>query len=159
MTSTERATPTLDLKDLEQPELPAMNAAPETPASSPAMELPEQKTESREPPPPPLGGISIPIGLLTIATIINLAVGCLNYWNWFSLSYDDIRDAPIFYYTEESALAEIASKKGDPTKFIQKMIADVQSNHGIVLDRKAVLIASPEFKLIPSPIEASPENK
>ena len=88
-------------------------------------------------------------------TVFNLAIGGVNYWHWMSLSYSDISDAPIIYYTDENALAQLAASKKDPSQFIEKMIGDVQRNHGIVFDRDAILMAGPEFKLIPAADSAS----
>lgn len=129
----DRETPTLDLSGLNiKPEVPSEEDVEPTlaPSTSP--------------------GVSTATWFMIAITAVNLAIGGLNYWHWASLSYNDIQDAPIFYYTDENSLARLAGSKKDPSQFIDKMIADVQANHGIVFDRNAILIAAPEFKLIPA---------
>ena len=139
MSSQDRATPTIDLSEL--------NATPETPTQPIPTQESGDLTEGGAQNSPPV--VSISTWILIAITAINLAVSGVNYWHWMSLSYNDISDAPIFYYTDENALAQLAAGQKDPSQFIEKMIGDVQRNHGVVFDREAILIAAPEFKLIP----------
>ncbi len=138
----DRETPIIDLSGLNiKPEEPAVEEVEPVQAVSPS------------------SGASTATWIMIAITAINLVVGGVNYWHWMSLSYNDIQDAPIFYYTDENALARLAGSKKDPGQFIEKMIADVQANHGIVFDRNAILIAAPEFKLIPAAAEPASAGK
>lgn len=83
-------------------------------------------------------------------TAVNLALGLFNMWSIRSLSYNDIHDAPIFYYASEKDVVALAQTKKDPEAFLDKIVRDVKANHGIVLNDDAVVMAAPEFKLIPA---------
>ncbi|MNF32504.1 hypothetical protein D3C85_113710 [compost metagenome] len=89
------------------------------------------------------------LALLTVATILNFFVLVFVLYRLGTLSYYDIKDAPMIYYAQADEVVAHAMMQNDPAKAQSDLIEQLKDTHGLVLSDESVLIASPEFKLFP----------
>lgn len=90
------------------------------------------------------------LALLTVATTLNFFVLVFVLYRLGTLSYYDIKDAPMLYYAQADEIVAHAMMQRDPAKAQSELIEQLKNTHGLVLSDESVLIASPEFKLFPT---------
>lgn len=100
------------------------------------------------------------LALLTVATVLNFFVLVFVLYRLGTLSYYDIKDAPMIYYAQADEIVAHAMMQNDPAKAQSELIEQLKDTHGLVLSDESVLIASPEFKLFPTKtIDGESSNK
>ncbi len=100
------------------------------------------------------------LALLSVATILNFFVLVFVLYRLGTLSYYDIKDAPMIYYAQADEIVAHAMMQNDPAKAQNELIEQLKDTHGLVLSDESVLIASPEFKLFPTkPIDSESGKK
>ena len=65
------------------------------------------------------------------------------------MSYYEIKDAPMIYYSTPEEIAAKAMTAKDPVEAQRILIERLRANNGIVLNENSVIIASPDFKMHP----------
>ncbi|RDE61073.1 DUF4199 domain-containing protein [Aeromonas veronii] len=88
--------------------------------------------------------------LLTVATVLNFFALVFVLYRLGTLSYYDIKDAPMIYYAQADEIVAHAMMQNDPAKAQSELIEQLKNTHGLVLSDESVVIASPEFKLFPT---------
>lgn len=88
--------------------------------------------------------------LLTVVCTLNFIGLVLVLFRLGTLSYYDIKDAPIIYYAQADEIVANAMMQADPAKAQSELIERLKNTHGLVLNDESVVIASPEFKLFPT---------
>ncbi|MGL5126917.1 MAG: hypothetical protein ACRC7D_01770 [Aeromonas popoffii] len=128
----------------------------------------QQHTQGDETPPPLAPGVPKDVttgpinwlALLTVATMLNFCVLVFVLFRLGTLSYYDIKDAPMIYYAQADEIVAHAMMQNDPSKVQSELIEQLKNTHGLVLSDESVLIASPEFKLFPTKtVDGESSNK
>lgn len=100
------------------------------------------------------------LALLTVATVLNFFALVFVLYRLGTLSYYDIKDAPMIYYAQADEIVAHAMMQNDPAKAQSELIEQLKNTHGLVLSDESVVIASPEFKLFPTKtVDGETSNK
>lgn len=105
----------------------------------------DPKEVTTEPPSKPFNWLA----LLTVVCTLNFFGLVIVLFRLGTLSYYDIKDAPIIYYAQADEIVANAMMQADPAKAQSELIERLKNTHGLVLSDESVVIASPEFKLFP----------
>ena len=108
---------------------------------------PESSPEASAPAPATKESKLVPV-LVTLC-VINLGAAVLLAFKLFTMSYYEIKDAPMIYYSTPEEIAAKAMMAKDPVEAQRILIERLRANNGIVLNENSVIIASPDFKMYP----------
>ena len=108
---------------------------------------PESSPEASAPAPATKESKLVPV-LVTLC-VINLGAAVLLGLKLFTMSYYEIKDAPMIYYSTPEEIAAKAMTAKDPVEAQRILIERLRANNGIVLNENSVIIASPDFKMYP----------
>lgn len=83
--------------------------------------------------------------ILVTVGILNFMGLCLVAFKLFTMSYYDIKDAPIIYYAKTNDIIAYSADKPEPRKAHEELVARLKANNALVLNADSVLVASPDF--------------
>ena len=104
---------------------------------------PESSPEASAPAPATKESKLVPV-LVTLC-VINLGAAVLLGFKLFTMSYYDIKDAPIIYYAKTNDIIAYSADKPEPRKAHEELVARLKANNALVLNADSVLVASPDF--------------
>lgn len=122
------ATPTPDPVEVAT----ALSVAPSSP--EPANPVVEELRQNWQP-------------ILVTVGILNFMGLCLVAFKLFTMSYYDIKDAPIIYYAKTNDIIAYSADKPEPRKAHEELVARLKANNALVLNADSVLVASTRLRV------------